>query len=50
MLKVLLVDDEYIVLKGIETMLTKQTKVNLQIRTACDALEALGIVSDFFLM
>ena len=48
MLKVLLVDDEYIVLKGIETMLTKQTKVNLQIRTACDALEALGIVSDFF--
>lgn len=41
MLTVLLVDDEYIVLKGIETMLTKQTQVSLRVHIASDAIEAL---------
>ena len=47
MLKVLLVDDEYIVLKGIETMLRKQTKVNLEIKTASDAFEAMDAIPVF---
>jgi two-component system, response regulator YesN len=41
MLTVILVDDEYIVLKGMEAMLMNQTRVNLQVYTACDAEEAL---------
>lgn len=47
MLRVLLVDDEYIILKGLENMLAKQTKVNLEIRTACDAFEAMDIISSY---
>jgi YesN/AraC family two-component response regulator len=46
MLKVLLVDDEYIVVKGIEAMLSKQTQVSLRIFTACDAIEALKVIFD----
>lgn len=42
MLRVLLVDDEYIVLKGMEAMLSEQTEVPLQIFTTCDAVEALA--------
>jgi len=47
MLKVLLVDDEYIVLKGIEAMLSKQTKVSLKIQTAGDAFQAMDIIPGF---
>jgi two-component system, response regulator YesN len=41
MLTVLIVDDEYIVLKGIEVMLTKQTQVELRVYTATDSIKAL---------
>ena len=40
-LNVLLVDDEYIVLKGLEIMLQNQNEVSLQITTSMDAVEAL---------
>lgn len=41
MLNLLLVDDEYIVLKGLESMLATQTRVDLHIETAMDGIEAL---------
>lgn len=41
MLKVLLVDDEYIVLKGLKTMLAGQTNIEVEVYTASDAFEAL---------
>ena len=40
MLKLLLVDDEYIVLKGLEIVLRDQKEVSLEIRTAIDAVDA----------
>ena len=40
-LKLLLVDDEFIVLKGLETILLNQKEVQLQITLAHDAIEAL---------
>lgn len=43
-MKVLLVDDEYIVLKGMEAMLSAQKEVELTLFTANDALEGLEII------
>lgn len=40
-LKVLLVDDEYIVLKGLEIMLGEQKEVALELMTAMDAVDAM---------
>lgn len=40
MLNILLVDDEYIVLKGLEIVLRDQKEVALKIRTAIDAVDA----------
>ena len=40
-LKVLLVDDEYIVLKGLEIMLGEQKEIALEIMTAMDAVDAM---------
>lgn len=40
MLNLMLVDDEYIVLKGLEIVLRDQTEVALEIRTAIDAVDA----------
>lgn len=41
MLKIFLVDDEYLVLKGIEAMLKNQKEIDVEIRTATDAVEAM---------
>lgn len=45
MLNILLVDDEYIVLKGLEILLNSQTEVELTIKTAMDAVDALHQLS-----
>ena len=39
-LNILLIDDEYVVLKGLETLLLEQSEIDLQISTAMDAIEA----------
>lgn len=44
-LTVLLVDDEYIVLKGMETMLRSQNELKLEVFTANDAYEGLEMIS-----
>ena len=41
MLKVLIVDDEYMVLKGLEAMITAQKDFPVQVEIASDAAEAL---------
>lgn len=46
-LKILLVDDEYIVLKGMEIMLQNQKEIALEIVTAMDAVDALDKISDW---
>lgn len=46
-LHILLVDDEYLVLKGLEIMLSEQTEVPVQIVTAMDAVDALGKLKSF---
>ncbi len=45
MLTVLIVDDEYIVLKGMEAMLLSQKDIDLKIFTANDAVDALKQIS-----
>lgn len=47
MLHILLVDDEYIVLKGLEMILTEQTEVDLRVVTAMDAADALEKLASF---
>ena len=47
MLNLLLVDDEYIVLKGLESMLAAQNLVVLHIETAMDGIEALKCLEQF---
>lgn len=47
LLNILLVDDEYIVLKGLEMILTEQTEVKLKVVTAMDAADALEKLSSF---
>ena len=46
-LNVLLVDDEYLVLKGLEMILTEQTEAPLKIVTAMDAADALEKLASF---
>ena len=46
-LKVLLVDDEYIVLKGLEIMLGEQKEIALEIMTAMDAVDAMEKLADW---
>lgn len=46
MLNILLVDDEYIVLKGLEIVLRDQKEVSLDIRTAIDAVDAYEKAND----
>lgn len=46
-LNVLLVDDEYIVLKGLEIILKEQSEVELKLVTALDAAEAFMILDSF---
>ncbi len=43
-LSILLIDDEYITLKGLEAMLLQQKEVKLQITLAADAINALQIL------
>ena len=47
-LKVLLVDDEYIVLKGLEIMLESQTETDLEIVSAMDAVDAMDKISGWY--
>lgn len=47
-LKVLLVDDEYIVLKGLEIMLQNQKETPLEIVTAMDAVDAMDKISGWY--
>jgi len=46
-LKVLLVDDEYIVLKGLQILLENQKETELEIVTAMDAVDAMDKISDW---
>ena len=48
MLKVLIVDDEYMVLKGLEAMITAQKDFPVQVEIASDAAEALEKLQDPF--
>ena len=47
-LKVLLVDDEYIVLKGLEIMLQNQKETPLEIVTAMDAIDAMDKIDRWY--
>ncbi len=47
-LKVLLVDDEYIVLKGLEIMLESQSETDLEIVSAMDAVDAMDKISGWY--
>ena len=46
-LNVLLVDDEYFVLKGMEIMIGEQTEVPVKIVTAMDAVDARSRLASF---
>lgn len=46
-LRVLLVDDEYIVLKGLQILLENQKETELEIVTAMDAVDAMNKISDW---
>ncbi|MDE6814579.1 MAG: response regulator, partial [Lachnospiraceae bacterium] len=47
MLRILLVEDEYLVLKGMEMLLKTQEEVELTVRTAMDAGKALDETEDW---
>ena len=46
-LNVLLVDDEYLVLKGLEIILSEQTETSVKIVTAMDVEDALNKLTSF---
>lgn len=47
-LRVLLVDDEYIVLKGLEILLKNQKEIPIDIMTASDAIDAMDKLSSWY--